>query len=102
VGAATLSMRLCAICFAAALAFAQLLCALHKAEALGHKPDQVCDLCLGLAKIDHALVDVTAPSPVLGRLAPNHRPDARLAPTTLVRELRARSPPPSRPIPLVR
>jgi hypothetical protein len=89
----TLSTRLCAICLAAALAFAQLLCAVHKAEGLGHKPGEVCDLCLGLAKIDHALVDVTAPPPVFGGPALNHRPDARVARATVVRELRARSPP---------
>jgi hypothetical protein len=92
-GAATLSTRLCAICLASALAFAQLLCAAHKAEALGHQPDEVCDLCLGLAKIDHALVDITAPPPVFGPAAVRHRSAARVARATRVRELRARSPP---------
>jgi hypothetical protein len=93
VGAATLSTRFGAICLAAALAFAQLLCAAHKAEALEHKPGEVCDLCLGLAKIDHALVDVAAPPPVLGPPAGPHRPAARVARPTPARELRARSPP---------
>jgi hypothetical protein len=93
VGAATLSTRLVAICFGAALAFAQLLCAVHKAEALAHKPGEVCDLCLGVAKIDHALVDLAVPPPALGQPALAGRPDARVACTTLVRELRARSPP---------
>jgi hypothetical protein len=93
VGAVTLNTRLCAICLAAALAFAQLLCAAHQAEALGHKPDEVCDFCLGLAKIDHALVDVAALPPVLGLTAVRHRPADRVAPATLVRELRAHSPP---------
>jgi hypothetical protein len=97
----TLSTRLCAIGLAAALAFGQLLCAVHKAEALAHKPGEVCDLCLGLAKIDHALVDLAVPPPTLGQPALAGRPDARVACTTLVRELRARSPPPSRLIPLV-
>ena len=89
----TLSTRLCAICLAVGLAFAQLLCAAHKAEAVGHKPGEVCDLCLGLAKIDHALVDVAAPPPVPSPAAVRHRPADRVARATLVRELRARSPP---------
>jgi hypothetical protein len=95
VGTATLSTRLVAICLGAALAFAQLLCAVHKAEALAHKPGEVCDLCLSLAKVDHTLVDVAPPPPVHGRPALNHRPDARVLRATLVRELRARSPPPA-------
>jgi hypothetical protein len=93
VGAATLSTRLVAICLGAALAFAQLLCAVHKAEALAHKPGEVCDLCLSLANVDHALVDVAPPPAVHGRPALNHRPDARVVRATLVREVRARSPP---------
>jgi hypothetical protein len=95
VGTATLSTRLVAICLGAALAFAQLLCAVHKAEALAHKPGEVCDLCLSLAKVDHALVDVAPPPPVHGRPALNHRPDAQVLRATVVRELRARSPPPA-------
>jgi hypothetical protein len=93
VGAATRSTRLCAIGLAAALAVAQLLCAVHKAEALVHKPGEVCDLCLGLAKIDHALIDAAAPPPVIGGPALNHRPPAQVARATPVRELHARSPP---------
>jgi hypothetical protein len=87
------STRLCAIGLAAALAFAQLLCALHKAEALGHKSDEVCDLCLGLAKIDHALVDGGAPPPPLAPATARHPLDPRVARATPVRELHARSPP---------
>jgi hypothetical protein len=89
----TLSTRLCAIGLAAALVFGQLLCAVHKAEALAHKPGQLCDLCLGLAKVDHALVDVAAPPPAVGPAAVPHRPAARLARATPLRELHARSPP---------
>jgi hypothetical protein len=93
VGTATLSTRLVAICLGAALAFAQLLCAVHKAEALAHKSGEVCDLCLSLAKVDHALGDVAPPPAVHGRPALNHRPDARVVCATLIRDVRARSPP---------
>jgi hypothetical protein len=93
VGAATLSTRLCAICLGAALGFAQLLCAVHKAEALAHKPGEVCDLCLSVAKLDHAQVEIAPPPPLHGQPALNHRPDAGVVHATLVRELRARSPP---------
>jgi hypothetical protein len=89
----TLSTRLCAIGLAAALAFGQLLYAVHKAEALAHKPGQLCDFCLGLAKVDHALVDIAAPPPAVGPAAVPHRPTARLARATPLRELHARSPP---------
>ena len=99
-GTATLSTRLVAICLGAALAFAQLLCAVHKAEALAHKSGEVCDLCLSVAKVDHALVEVGPPPPVHSLSALNHRPDARVVRSTPVRELRARSPPPSRLIPV--
>ncbi len=92
---ATLSTRLVAICLGAALTFAQLICAVHKAEALAHKPGEVCDLCLSLANVDHALVDVAPPPPAHGRPVLNHGPDARVFHATLVRELRARSPPPA-------
>ena len=92
-GAATLSTRLVAICLGAALAFAQLLCAVHKAEALAHKSGEVCDLCLSLAKVDHALVAAGAPPPAHSGPALDHRPDARVVRANLVRELRARSPP---------
>jgi hypothetical protein len=101
VGAATLSTRICAIGFGVALVFAQLLCGVHKAEALGHKPGEVCDLCVSLAKLDHALIAADAPTPIHGVPALNHRPDARVIRSTPVRELHARSPPPSRLIPLV-
>jgi hypothetical protein len=100
VGTATLSTRLVAICLGAALAFAQLLCAVHKAEALAHKAGEVCDLCLALAKVDHTLVEVGPPPPVYSLPTLNHRPDARVLRSTPLRESRARSPPPSRPIPV--
>ena len=79
-GTATLSTRLAAICLGAALAFAQLLCAVHKAEALAHKSGEVCGLCLSLAKVDHALVEVGPPPPVHSLSALNHQPDARVVP----------------------
>jgi hypothetical protein len=93
VGTATLSTRLCAIGLGVALVFAQLLCGVHKAEALGHKPGGVCDLCLSLATVDHALVEGGAPPPAHSRPALNHGPDARAVRAILVPELRARSPP---------
>jgi hypothetical protein len=102
VGGAILSTRLVAIALGVALFVAQLLCGAHKAEALAHKPGGVCDLCLSLANVDHALVEGGPPPPTHGRLALNRQPDARVVRAILVRELRARSPPPSRLIPLVR
>jgi hypothetical protein len=93
VGTATLSTRLCAIALGIALVVAQLLCGVHKAEALGHKPGGVCDLCLSLANVDHALVESGGPPPVHSQPSLNHRPDARVVRAILVRELRARSPP---------
>lgn len=92
-GAATLGTRLCAIALGIALVFAQLLCGVHKAEALGHKPGGVCDLCLSLANVDHALVEAGAPPPAHRRLALDHRPEVRVVRANLPRELRARSPP---------
>jgi hypothetical protein len=93
VGTASLSTRLCAIALGVALVFAQLLCGAHKAEALGHKPGGVCDICLSLATVDHALVDVGTPPPVHSWPALDHRPDARVVRAIPVRELHARSPP---------
>jgi hypothetical protein len=101
VGAATLSTRLCAIGLGVALIFAQLLCGGHKAKAMGHKPGEVCDLCLSVTKVDHALIDGAAPPPVHGGGVVNHRPAWRVPRAALVRECRARSPPPSRLLPLV-
>jgi hypothetical protein len=101
VGAGTLSTRLCAIGLGVALVFAQLLCGIHKAEALGHKPGEVCDLCLSVAKIDHALIDAVMPPPVHGGVVLNHLPTSRVPRAALAREFRARSPPPSRLLPLV-
>jgi hypothetical protein len=93
VGTATLNTRLVAICLGAALAFAQLLCVVHKAEALAHKSGAVCDLCLSLAKVDHALIEVGPPPSAHGLPTLQHRPDVRVVCSTAVRELRARSPP---------
>jgi hypothetical protein len=100
-GTATLSTRLVAICLGGALAFAQLICTVHKAEALAHKPGEVCDLCLSLAKVDHALIDAVVPAPVHSGVVLNHQPTSRVPRAALVREFRARSPPPSRLLPLV-
>jgi hypothetical protein len=94
VGAGTLSTRLCAIGFGVALVFGQLQCGVHKAEAVGHKPGEVCDLCLSVAKVDHALIDAVVPPPAHGGVVLNHLPTSRVPRATLVRELRARSPPP--------
>ena len=100
-GTATLSTRLCAIALGIALVVAQLLCGVHKAEALGHKPGGVCDLCLSLANVDHALVEAGAPPPVLGRRRRSITDPTRASPAPFwCAELRARSPPPSRLIPL--
>jgi len=66
---------------------------------LAHKSGEVCDLCLSLAKVDHGLVEVGPPPPVHSLPTLNHQPDARVVRSTPVRELRARSPPPSRLIP---
>jgi hypothetical protein len=99
--AATLSTRLVAICIGAALAFAQLLCTVHKAEALTHKPGEVCDLCLSVAKVDHALIDAVVPPPVHGGVVLNLLPTSRVPRAALVREFRARSPPSWRLLPLV-
>jgi hypothetical protein len=95
-------MRVYAVCLAAALVSAQLLWAVHEAEALGHKPGEVCDLCLSLANVNHALIDDPAPMLVHARPALNGAPAVRRSLAALVRDLRARSPPsPSRLIPLV-
>jgi hypothetical protein len=93
VGAATLSTRLCAIAAGIALIVAQLLCGVHKADALGHKPGGVCDSCLSLANVDHALVEAGAPPPAYSLPTLDRRPDAHVVRAVLVREERARSPP---------
>jgi hypothetical protein len=92
VDGASLSTRLCAICLGAALVFAQLLCAVHQAAAVAHQPDQACDLCLGAANVDHALIDADTPLPAHGR-ALQHHPAGRTPLVAGIRELRARSPP---------
>jgi hypothetical protein len=93
VGAATLRMRLRAIGLAAALVLAQLLWSKHEAEAAAHAPGEVCDVCLALANINHALVEVTGLPPPRHDLAPADQRPATLALTSPVRELRARAPP---------
>jgi hypothetical protein len=93
VGGATLSKRLVAIALGVALFVAQLVCGAHKAEALAHKPGGVCDLCLSLANVDHALIEGGSLPPAHSRLALNRQPDAHVVRAILVRELRARSPP---------
>jgi hypothetical protein len=101
VGRTTLSTRLCAICLGAALACAQLLCGVHKAEAVGHKPGEVCELCLSLANVDHALIAAAAPPPAHGWAVVNHRSAWRAPRAALVREVHARSPPSPQLIPLL-
>jgi hypothetical protein len=93
VGGATLSKRLVALALGVALFVAQLLCGAHKAEALAHKSGGVCDLCLSLVNVDHALIEGGPPPPAHGRLALNRQLDAHVVRAILVRELRARSPP---------
>jgi hypothetical protein len=91
--AATLRIRLCAVGLAAALVVAQLLWARHEAEAAAHAQGEVCDLCLALANVGHALAEITGLPPPRHDLAlAGHRP-ATLALTSPVRELRARAPP---------
>ena len=47
-----------------------------------------CGLCLSLAKVDHALVEVGPPPPVHSLSALNHQPDARVVRATPVRLMR--------------
>jgi hypothetical protein len=100
VGAATLSVRLCAAGLAAALVLAQLICGIHKAEAVTHKPGEVCDLCLALANVDYPLVDIAALPSVPAKAAVQYRPSGQPPLTAPIHEFRARAPPPSRLIPL--
>jgi hypothetical protein len=93
VGAATLRTRFCAVGLATALVLAQLLWARHEAAAATHARGEVCDLCLALANVNHALVDVTGLPPPPHDLALADRPPATVALASPVRELRARAPP---------
>jgi hypothetical protein len=93
VGAATLRIRLCTIGLAAALVLAQLLWARHEAEAAIHAQGEVCDLCLTLANVGHALAEITGLPPPRHALAPADHQPATLALTSPVREFRARAPP---------
>jgi hypothetical protein len=64
VSAANLNPRLQAAFLAVALALAQLLWANHEAKAAVHDATKVCELCLALANVGHAVVDIAPPAPV--------------------------------------
>ena len=93
VGAATLNPRLQAAFLAVALALAQLLWANHEAKAVAHDATEVCDLCLALANIGNALVDIAPPVPVQGVAVVHHRPTGRSPLGVLARGWYARAPP---------
>jgi hypothetical protein len=93
VGAATLNPRLQAAFLAVALALAQLLWANHEAKAVAHETDEVCDLCLALAKVGHALADIASPAPVHAVAVVHHRPNGRAPFGALARGWHSRAPP---------
>jgi hypothetical protein len=93
VGAATLNPRLQAAFLALALALAQLLWANHEAKAAAHDATKVCDLCLALANIGHALVDIAPQVLVQGVAVVHHRPTGRSPFGVQARGWHARAPP---------
>ena len=93
VSAATLNPRLQAAFLAVALALAQLLWANHEAKAAAHDATKVCDLCLALAKVGHALVDIAPPAPVQDVAVVHYRPTGQSPLGVLARGWYARAPP---------
>jgi hypothetical protein len=93
VGAAILNPRLQAAFLAVALALAQLLWANHEAKAAAHDPTKVCDLCLALANIGNALVDVAPPVQVPNVAVVSDRPTERSRLGVQARGWYARAPP---------
>jgi hypothetical protein len=75
------------------LALAQLLWANHEAKAIQHEAAETCDLCLALANVGHALVDIAPPVPVQDVAVVHDRPTGRSLLGVLARGWHARAPP---------